>query len=121
MSVKGKTSGESKREVPPFVVIAGIVVLVLAVGAGGYYAFNGGWKTASQQDDVYKHEIMPIMAAKHGDKEAFEAENKLRKEHGQAPLEMPKDRQQTLDKNRQKLADLQKLLGAKQGNPTGPQ
>ena len=84
-------------------------------GPGGYYAYNGGWKTASQQEEAYKHEMLPIIAAKHGDKEPLEAENRLRQEHGQPPLEMPKDKQQILSDNRSKLADLQKQLEARQG------
>jgi hypothetical protein len=112
---QGVGQREPKREAPPVLLIAAVVVLVMALGAGVFYTFNGGWKTAGQQDEEYKHNLLPIMAAKHGDTGPLEAENRLRKEHGQPPLEMPKDRQQTATDNRQKLADLQKQLEARQG------
>ncbi len=108
-----------KGEAPPVLMIVAVVLLVIGLGVGGFYVYNGGWKTAAQQDEDYKHNYLPIMAAKHGDMEAFEAENKLRKEHGQPLLEMPKDKSQTAGDNQQKLADLRKQLEAKQGNPTG--
>jgi hypothetical protein len=59
------------------------------------------------------------MAAKHGDMGPLEAENKLRKEHGQPLLEIPKDKEQNAVDTRQKVADLQKILAAKQGNQSG--
>ena len=96
-------------------MIVAVVFLVMALGGGAFYTFNGGWKTAAQQDEEYKHTLLPIMAAKHGDNGPLEAENRLRKEHGQPPLEMPKDKQQTMTDNRQKLADLQKQLESRQG------
>jgi len=109
------TRDREPREVPPALIIVAIVVLVIAVGAGGFYAYNGGWKTAAQQDDAYKHELLPIMAAKHGDTTALEAENRLRREHGQAPLVMPKDKKESAVDNRQKLLDLQKKLQGSEG------
>jgi hypothetical protein len=81
-----------RQEASPVVMVIGIVILVLVLGAGGFYAFNGGWKTSGQQEYEYQHDTLPIYAAQHGNKEAFDAENKLRKEHGQPPLEMPKDK-----------------------------
>ena len=116
----GKGNGAGlRREAPPVLMIIGVVLLVIVLGAGGFFAYNGGWKTAGQQDEEYKHNFLPIMAAKHGDMTAFEAENKLRKERGQPLLEMPKDKSQTAGDNRQQLADLQKQLAAKQGNQGG--
>lgn len=105
-----------KREVPPVLIVIGIVILVLAVGAGGWYAINGGWKTSGQQDETYKHEILPIMAAKHGDTQALDEENKLRAAHGQPKLEMPKGKQGGSVDQHQKLLDLQRRLGQGQGN-----
>ncbi len=104
-----------RREAPPALIIAGIVVLVLLVGVGGYYAYNGGWRTAAQQDDAYKHELLPILAAKHGDMSALEAENKLRQSRGQPKLEMPKEKHAPTVSEHQKLLDLQQKLGARQG------
>jgi hypothetical protein len=101
------------REATPVVMIVGVAILVLALGAGGFYAFNGGWKTQSQQEQAYQHEVMPILAAKHGDKEALDAENKLRKEHGEAPLEMPKDNKGGVPKDPNALQKLQDQLRAK--------
>jgi hypothetical protein len=98
-----------------------IVVLVLALGAGGFYAYNGGWKTASQQEEQYKHEFLPIMAAKKGDTTALEEENKLRQQRGQPLLQVPKDRKQMPGDYRQKLQALQQRLGgAQQGQPSNP-
>ena len=91
MTTKSKRDREP-REVPPAVIISAIVVLVLALGAGGWYAFNGGWQTDAQKDEKFKHEMMPIMAAKHGDMEPLEEENKLRQRNGQALLAMPDDK-----------------------------
>ena len=120
MAAKSKRDTVLKREASPVLIIVGIVIVVLLLSAGGYYAFNGGWKTASQQDEAYKHELLPIMAAKHGDNEALDAENKLRKEHGQAALEMPKGKREMTGDDRQKLENLQKQLLERQGKPAGP-
>jgi hypothetical protein len=101
------------REVPPFVIIAAIAVLVLALGAGGWYVFNGGWKTAGQQDEAYKHELLPIIAAKHGDSAPLEAENALRRQQGQAPLVIPKDKKEHSQNSAEKLSELQRRFGAR--------
>lgn len=86
-SPKIKELGAQKAS--PVLLIAVGVILVLVLGAGAYYVINGGWKTSGQQEYEYKHTTLPIMAAKHGDMEAFNEENKYRKEHGQPPLVMP--------------------------------
>ncbi len=86
-SPKVKELGAQKASTP--LIIAVVIVVVLLLGAGGFYAFNGGWKTSGAQEYEYKHSVLPIMAAKHGDMEAFNEENKYRKEHGQAPLVLP--------------------------------
>jgi len=109
-----------QREAPPVLIVVAVVLLVLALGAGAFYAYNGGWKTAAQQDEDYKHNLLPLMAAKHGDMEPLEAENKLRKERGQPLLQMPKDKQQRMMNAREKLANLQKQLLERQGKQTAP-
>lgn len=120
MPSKRSSQGVGSREAPPALVIGAIVVLVLALAAGGFYAYNGGWKTAGQQEQQYKHEFLPIMAAKHGDTTALEEENKLRQQRGQPLLEMPKERKQMPADYRQKLQALQqKLGGGQQGQPAG--
>ena len=110
MPAKSKTGNSLQREAPPALMIIAIVVLVLILGIGGFYAYNGGWKTASQQDEAYKHEMLPVMAAKHGDTEALEAENKLRKQNGQAPLVVEKEKRSMTESDHQKLQDLQRKL-----------
>ena len=122
MSVKasGDGTGRKQREATPVLTIAAVGLLLLLLGAGGFYLYNGGWKTASQQDEEYKHNLLPIMAAKHGDRGPLEAENRLRKERGEAPLELPKDRPQQSGDNHQKLMDLQKQLMAHQGKQPNP-
>ena len=99
-----------RGQAPPALMVVVIVLLVLGLGAGVFYVFNGGWKTAAQQDEDYKHNLLPLMAAKHGDKAPLEAENKLRKEHGQPPLELPKDPKSGTANPQESLADLQKQL-----------
>ena len=120
MSSKGTRDRAERREVPLALIVAAIVLLILGVGAGGYYAFNGGWKTDAQKDDMAKHELLPIMAAKHGDMEPLQAENQLRQRQGQAPLAIPKDKKQTSPNNPAKLADLQRRMGASQDNRPNP-
>src|SRR5579884_2059249 len=97
MAEMHRAGGVSKREaptkgqaeVPPFVIGIVIAVLVLVLGAGAFYAWNGGWKTQAQLQEEGKHNSMPLWAAKHGDMAPLEAENRLRKEHGEPPLEVP--------------------------------
>jgi hypothetical protein len=115
MASTDKLKDLGQREAPPVVMIVGVLVLVLALGAGGFWVFNGGWKTSGQQQYEYQHETLPIYAAKHGNKEAFDAENKLRKEHGEAPLEMPKEKKAMNDPDAfKKLQDQLKAKGAGQ-------
>lgn len=116
-SAKGNKAGE--REAPKALIIIAVVLIVVGLGVGGFYVANGGWRTPAQQDEYYKHNLLPILAAKHGDTEALEAENKLRKENGQAPLEMPKDKATSSGDTRQKLADFRQKLLAKMGNQSG--
>ena len=121
MAAKDK-KGSAQRlrgDAPPVLVIIAVVLLVIGLGVGAFYAYNGGWKTAGQKADEYTHYYGPIIAAKHGDMGPLEAENKLRKEHGEPPLEVPKDKQQSSADAQQKLAELQKILAAKQGNQSG--
>jgi hypothetical protein len=119
MPAKSKSDRE-RPEIPQAAIVAVIVVLVLALGAGGWFAFNGGWQTDAQKDAQAKHEFIPILAAKHGDMEPLEAENRLRKQQGQAPLPVPKERRATSGNNPEKVADLQRRLGAHQGSQPSP-
>jgi hypothetical protein len=120
MYTRGSSDRAERREVPPALIVAVIALLVLGLGAGGYYAFNSGWKTDAQKDDMAKHEVVPILAAKHGDMEPLAAENKLRQRQGQAPLAMPDDKKQTSPNDPAKLADLQRRMGAKQDSQPNP-
>lgn len=115
MASKDKLQELGKREAPPVVMIIGVVVLVLALGTGAFWAYNGGFKTQGQQDYDYQHNLLPIMAAKHGDTDALKAENELRKSHGDAPLEMPKDKKTTSMGDPDKLKKLQEQLAAHGG------
>ncbi len=120
---KSSNTGKSgsvklKVEVTPAIMIVAIAFLVIILGAGAFYAYNGGWKTDGQKDDIYKHEILPLLAAKRGDNTALDNENKLRKEHGQPLLELPNDRGQTAANNKQRLEELQLKLNAAKGNST---
>jgi|SRR5579871_1658334 len=117
MASKGKSDRWKQEASPILMVIAG-VILVLILGAAGFYAFNGGWKTPAQQDEQYKHEILPIMAARHGDTGPLEAENKLRASQGQSPLKMPEKQKglQDTGNDRQKLLELQQKLQGRVNN-----
>ena len=88
-------SDRLRGEVPRPLIIALIIIIVGIVGAFGFYAFNGGWATQGQLDNKFKHEVGPIMAAKRGNTEAFDAENEQRKKNGQPLLKMPKDRHES--------------------------
>lgn len=114
MAGKERAGSGLQREAPPVLMTIAAVLLAIVIGAAGFYVYNGGWKTAAQQDQEYKHNLLPIMAAKHGDMGPLEAENRLRKAHGEAPLELPKDKPQ-IGGSRQRLLDLQKQLAAHQG------
>lgn len=96
---------------PILVVIS--VVAILGLVAAGFYAYNGGWKTDAQKDEQFKHEIMPIMQAKRGMTEALDRENQIRKQNGQPLLELPKNRHETADAQRQKLMELQQKLSGR--------
>jgi hypothetical protein len=113
MASTDKLKDLGQREAPPVLIIVGVVVIVLALGIGGFVAFNGGFKTKGQQEYQYQHEFLPIMAAKHGDKDALDAENNLRKEHGEAPLEMPKDNKDGVGHDSDAFKKLQDQLRAK--------
>ncbi len=113
MPTKVTDKGGSERlrsDIPPVFIGIAVVLLLLVVGAGAFYVYNGGWKTASQQQEDYKHNLLPIMAAKHGDMRPLEAENKLRKERGEPPLELPKERKSSAAENADKLSALRKQL-----------
>jgi hypothetical protein len=88
--VKGKDKPGGKEIPPVFLALAAAVVLML-VGLGGYYVYNGGWKTQGQLHDEYVHQNLPLIAAKHGDMDAFNAENALRRKNGQPLLELPNE------------------------------
>jgi hypothetical protein len=113
MSTRSKRDQKEPREIPPALIVTAIVMLVLVLGTGGWYAFNGGWLSDGQKDEKFKHEMMPIMAAKHGDTELLDAENKLRKKNGQAPLAMPDDKKSKSPNDPAALAELQRKMGAK--------
>src|ERR1044071_636968 len=81
-----------RGEVPKPLIIVAIVIIVGIVGAFGFYAYNGGWATAGQLDNKFKHEVGPLMAAKRGNTEALDQENALRQKNGHQLLKMPKDR-----------------------------
>ena len=115
MPAKSSRAKVPAKEVPQALVIAGIVVLVLILAAGGFYAYNGGWKTAGQKDEAFKHEMLPIIAAKHGDKELLDQENKARQQRGQSPLEMPRDKKESPKDFSKKLSELQQKLRGSQG------
>jgi hypothetical protein len=116
VAARNAKSKAQPREVPQAVVIAAIVLIVVALAAGGFYAYNGGWKTAGQQQEEYKHELLPLMAAKHGDTEALEAENKLRKDRGQPALELPKGKQSGRPMNDpERLRQLQQQMAGHAG------
>jgi hypothetical protein len=113
MSTKVARDRAEKREIPPAVIITAIVILVPVMGAGGWYAYNGGWQTDAQKDYTARHEMAPLMAAKHGDMEPLQAENALRARQGQPPLILPKEKKSISPNNPAKLADLQRQMGAK--------
>src|SRR5262249_38736965 len=102
-----------RRNASPAVIAIAVVLLLIVLGVGGFYAYTGGGKTAAQQDEKKKQEVMPLLAAKRGDMEALEAENKYRKEHGQPLLELPKDRHENSANMRSKLDALQQKINAK--------
>lgn len=82
---QGKGTGV-KREIPPALIAVVGVIFLIGLAVGGFYVVNGGWQTSGMKDDMYKHEVLPILQAKHGDKSLLEAENKLRKEQGKPLL-----------------------------------
>jgi uncharacterized protein HemX len=100
-----------RREVPQAVLIAVIVVVVLALGAGAYYVINGGWATPGQMEAKFQHETFPLVAAKRGDTEPLEKENARRKAAGLPPLQLKEDRHESMQQAKQKLLELQQKLG----------
>ena len=120
MSAKGSGGGRlGGKEASPAIIIGAVVVLVVFLAAGGFYAYNGGWKTQGQLEDEGKHNSVPLQAAKHGNMAPLEAENKLRKERGEPLLELPKDRRQNATDSADQLAKLRQQLESKQGAPQG--
>jgi hypothetical protein len=106
-----------RREVPPIVIYVVVAILVIGLGVGVYYAYNGGWKTTAMQDDYYTHNVLPLQAAKRGDRTALDAENKLRKEQGR-PLLVPQAQvKRPVTDEARRLADQyrQKALAAQGG------
>ncbi len=117
-SPASRTSGAKqalKREAPPTMIIAAVVVLVIALGAAAFYVYNGGWETQGKKEWRFQHEIGPILNAKRGMMGTLERENALRKLNGEPLLQVPKDRHENMAEQRQKLLDLQNKLGIGQG------
>jgi len=113
-----KRDSALRDEAPPAIIISAIAVVVLLLGVAGFYFYNGGWQTQHQREEYAKHNLVPIMAAKHGDKTMLEAENKMRREHGQQELQMPQERAESAQSSRDKLMALQKQLEGHQGTQT---
>src|SRR5271168_5331815 len=111
MPAKGTRDAGLRGDASPILIVVAIVFLVLGLGVGGFYFYNGGWQTQGQREEYARHNLLPIMAAKHGDKSMLDAENKLRKEQGQPALEMPKDKSESAESSRDKLMALQKQMG----------
>ncbi len=107
--------GGLHREAPKALIIAGITAVALIAVVVGYYVVNGGWKTPGQQDEDYKHNLLPIIADKHGDMKPLEDENALRKARGQAPLVLPKDTKGASISDPDKLRKLREQLQNKGG------
>lgn len=121
MASSNKTQQSLKAEASPVIMIVAIVIVVLALGAGGFYAFNGGWKTAGQQDDDYKHNMLPIMAARKGDMEPFNQENELRKKNGQPLLVLPADKDTTQGNAKAGIQAMKQKMGIPQADPSATQ
>ncbi len=118
-NTKAKKAGSNsllQRNPSPILAATIILVLVFVLGSGAFYAYNGGWKTDSQKDFQFQHEMMPLMQASKGIMGPLERENQRRKANGQPPLEVPKDHQATAQDNRQAIADLQQKLNSAKGN-----
>ncbi len=104
-----------QREIPRSLIIVIAVIVVGVLGAGVYYEVNGGWATQSQLRELDKHELGPLMAARHGNMIPLEHENARRKRLGLPLLQVPPSRQETAVQTRQKLQQLRQALEAKQG------
>ena len=111
-----RSSGDGllKQNASPVVTIVLIILLMIGLGAGAFYAYNGGWKTRAQKEEEFKHVWGPIMAAKRGMPEALDKENAYRKEHGQELLKMPENRHQSTEQIKERIRQLheQGKLGA---------
>jgi len=83
---KKNRGGGLRREAPPALIVAAIVLVLCGVGAGIFYLVNNGWQTQSQKDDNFYHHYLPLQALSHGDRKPFDDENALRKKEGRPPL-----------------------------------
>jgi hypothetical protein len=81
-----------RREAPPGLIAAAVLLLLVGLGAAMFYFINGGWKTQGQQMDHYYHEYIPLDQARHGNTDPFNRENELRKKNGQPLLVLPKSK-----------------------------
>jgi len=87
MSANQKKGGDGlRREAPPGVIAAAIVLVLCALGVGIYYVVNNGWQTESQKQYTFQHDFLPLENLHHGDRKMFDDENALRKKNGQPPL-----------------------------------
>ncbi|MDE2126882.1 MAG: hypothetical protein KGJ62_09860 [Armatimonadetes bacterium] len=114
---KSQTPNGLRREAPRGVVIAAAVLLAGCLFAGGWYAWNGGWKTKAQKEWEYRHVYGPIHQAQKGMMDAFNAENARRKADGEPLLKMPPDRHQSFQDAKAKLAEMRQKYGSKAGPP----
>ena len=68
------------------------------------------WSLPGQADRRYEHEIFPVTSARHGFTEPLETENRSRKQQGQPPLAMPRDRHRISTEDKAELEALQNKL-----------
>jgi len=117
VSVSASNKTGMRRDVPKGVVIAVIVVIVLAIGAGVFYVINGGFKTQAAKDYEWVHYGYPMKMARKGDLSALEEENKRRKTTGEPLLVAPPLKVPDYGDNAvQNTADqLRKAMQSKQG------
>ncbi|HZO87273.1 MAG TPA: hypothetical protein VFB38_02970 [Chthonomonadaceae bacterium] len=103
-----------RREAPIGWIIAAAIGLVIALGAGGFYVYNGGWETQAQKQARFQHEIFPVRAARQGMMGPLEAENRRRRERGEPLLQVPPDRHESAAERRLKIEALQQQLQSRQ-------